>query len=537
MQRIRQWMLGGCLLLLTLLLGCGSSGAGEIIRYDLPGSVTNLDPQFATDEAARMIISNSFDGLLRQNPDGGLELNVAESFTVSDDGLTYTFILREGEVWSDGSNEDSQIPLTAHDFVFAFHRIFDPAVPSPFASIFFSLENAQEVLRGSLPVSRLGVQALDALTLRFTLSRPDSRLPELLASTAAVPCNEEFFRSTRARYGLDLKSLRFNGAFYVRNWDEAKGLVSLRANRRYARKELVSAGGVDLYLPSAQETDMESRFFADKTDACKVDYAAAKSLVQEGGQAVAFEDTVWVLALNLSHPQLANTDLRRAIAYAINREDIAARTPADLRLTSVFIPPSVGSSGGSFRSLVGEGSPLAHSPELAKRSLQAAIGDLGVNAVSPITEILVCDEGAQPLLAGLVQKDLQSLSISTGLVRLPRAQLLERVNKGDYALAILPLSAAYSSPDSLLSAFRSDSSENITGYSNQTYDRLLDQTAAAAGEEQYRLFSQAEQLLLSDCPVIPLYVETSYYVMAKGVSEIHFSPFLSGIDFRDARKK
>ena len=534
---MQRWLCGLIALMILLILpGCGNDGAGEIVRYDLSSTVKNLDPQFTTDEAARMIIGNTFEGLLRQNPDGTLGPSAATGYHVSDDGLTYTFSLRTDAYWLDPRKPDENEPVTAHDFVFAFHRMFDRAVPSPFAASYLSLQNAQAVLRGSLPPAKLGVRAVDDYTLEFLLDRPDSRLPELLSSSAAMPCNEAFFHSTRARYGMDLKSMQFNGAFYVRNWEVQKGLISLRRNKNYHAQDRVIAGGVDLYLPAAQETDPQSRFFAEETDACRVGYNTAQALKEEGAQVVSFEDTVWVLAMNLSHPRLQNTDLRRAISYAVDRASLQTRLPKNLRGGAVFIPPAIGSAGNCFRDYAGEGTAAAYSPELSRRSYLAAMEELE-DQLPAIREILVCDEDPQPFLAGFIQKDLQALSISTGLVRLPREELMRRVKSGDYALAILPLTAEDSSPAAFLDSFRSDAGNNITRYQSAVYDRLLDAAAAAAGDAQYELFRQAEQQLLSDSPIVPLYFETTSYAMNKGVSGIRFSPFLSGIDFTQARKK
>ena len=206
--------------LLLLLGGCGSS-AGEIIRYDVPTGVSLLDPQFATDTTARMIISNTFEGLYRQRPDGEVVPRLAESSEVSDDGLVWTFRLRRDAVWNASSSRSAfhEAPVTAHDFAFALSRMFDPAAFSPFAGEFSSVKNASLILSGAAPQSSLGVRALDDYTLEITLVRQDSRLPELLSASYAMPCSREFFESTRARYGFDIGSLLCNGPFYLYNWN------------------------------------------------------------------------------------------------------------------------------------------------------------------------------------------------------------------------------------------------------------------------------------------------------------------------------
>ena len=108
---------------------------------------------------------------------------------------------------------------------------------------------------------------------------------------------------------------------------------------------------------------------------------------------------------------------------------------------------------------------------------------------------------------------------------------------GDFDAAIVPLSAAYSSPDALLSLFRSGSGQNWAGYSNAAYDALLDSASALDGDALFDVYRQAETLLLEDGAVIPLYFETNYYASAKGVSGIGFSPFLTGVSFQSADRE
>ncbi|MEM1485162.1 peptide ABC transporter substrate-binding protein [Oscillospiraceae bacterium PP1C4] len=544
--------------LFILLSGCGSDkSAGQVIRYDIPSGITNLDPQFATDETARMIISNTFEGLFRQLPSGESVPALAQSYDVSPDGLVFTFHLRNDAKWT---NDD---PVTAHDFAFALTRLFDKTAFSPFASNLSGIQNASLILSGAAPQSSLGVKALSDTTLEITLTQPDSLLPELLSASYAMPCNQEFFESTRARYGLELKKLLANGPFYVRTWNNEK-LISLRQNKHYVSPDPTIAAGADLYIPSKASTESKAsssassssgssssdsspkpapkfdplaRFLDGTTDACKVDYPTLPSVLENGGSYTSFEDTIWVLVLNQKQEEFANSDIRKAIAYTVDRNLFGTYLPANLRPTATLIPPVVASMGHSFRTFAGDSSPIVYSPELAKQHYAAGLGELDVGAL-PFDEILVCSSNSHPLLAGFVQRNLQqNLSLSTGLRALPKDELLARVYAGDYQAAIIPVSAAYSSPDAIFSHFKSNSGQNFSGYKNESFDALLASTATLDSHEQYAAYKQAEQALLADCAAIPLFYETSYYAMRKGVSDIAFSPFLSGVYFKNARKE
>ena len=124
-----------CLLLTLCLLLSGCRESSSLVRYDISNGVESLDPQFASEENEQLVIYNMMEGLMRQKPSGELTNGAIERYEVSDDQKVYTFFLVDGMVWDDKENT----PVTAHDFVFAFQRIFNSIYPSPFASMFSSL--------------------------------------------------------------------------------------------------------------------------------------------------------------------------------------------------------------------------------------------------------------------------------------------------------------------------------------------------------------------------------------------------------------
>lgn len=548
-MRVPFLRLAALLLTLAMLLGACSQddGADRTIRYDITQGVDNLDPQFATDETARMIIGNTFEGLFRQLPDGSVEPAVAQSYEVSPDGLRYTFHLRTDVYWSPDTREKNQPSerVTAHDFVFAFRRMFNPAVPSPFATSFLTISNAGRVLEGAASVNSLGVSASGDHTLVITLERQETALPTLLASTYAAPCREAFFDSTMGRYGLEANLLLYNGPFRVTGWNNESG-ISLSRNAAYAGE--VVPRGVELILPEAVAKTAEANYVSDRTqrflngttDACKIDYSLVAQVRQSGATVTDFEDTVWVLALNSGTPEapsrFASVDIRQAVAYAVDRSLFAPVLPENMRVTDTLIPPAIISNGRSFREAAGNVSPLAYSPDLARRSYYKGMADMGTESLS-FGQLLISDDDYQSQAAGYIQRTLQQqLASPVELVRVEQKELLRRVMAGDYTAAIFPLTAGYSSPDAVLSYFQSDSPNNFTGFSNERFDALLRSASTLSAQEREEAYSQAEQLLLTECPVIPLYFETSYYGAAKGVSGIAFAPFLSGMRFQNARK-
>ena len=164
-------------LALCMVLGftaCGKKKAPAAIRVDLSGRVNTLDPQYCSTALERCLLKNCMEGLLRRLPDGTMAEGCAENYSVSADGLRYTFTLRENLQWSDGE------PLTAKDFVFAFQRIQQGSGSAAAREQFAAIAGMAAGERGSL-----GVAAPDDRTVIITLSRTDPLLPEKLAEPEA----------------------------------------------------------------------------------------------------------------------------------------------------------------------------------------------------------------------------------------------------------------------------------------------------------------------------------------------------------------
>ena len=184
----------------------------------------SLDPQSATDASSKTIIRNLYEGLLEMDDTGTPQLAAASSYTVSPDGLIYTFLLRKDRYWFYDKNGNDTVDdgetwlVTASDYAYTFQRIFDPQTQSPYAETFSCLHNAEAVRNGTLAPSEIGVRAVSDDQLQFTLDQPNAQFLAMLTTTAAMPCNEEFFLQTKGSYGLEQNAVASCGAFYMRLW-------------------------------------------------------------------------------------------------------------------------------------------------------------------------------------------------------------------------------------------------------------------------------------------------------------------------------
>ena len=203
MHFLRQFRLIAALLAAFFVLSLTACGSGSnSFTWFVDSIPANLDPQVASSAADVIACENLYSGLVRRTPDGQLAPELCERWEVSADRRTYTFYLKDGLTYTAAKGSATDYAITAEDFAFAFRRMFLPGTNSPYAVEFSALENSAAVLAGQMPASALGVSAPEPLQLVFRLSTPDETFLSKLTLPGAMPCDEEFFNSTRGTYGL-----------------------------------------------------------------------------------------------------------------------------------------------------------------------------------------------------------------------------------------------------------------------------------------------------------------------------------------------
>ena len=286
------------------LTGCGGSSASTSFTWFVDNIPANLDPQVASAAPDVIACENLYSGLVRKKADGEIVPDLSESWTISSDGRTYTFQIKDGLTYKAVKGASTDHTITAEDFVFAFRRIFQPQTNSPYAVEFAALENSAAVLAGTADASTLGVSAAGPLTLVFRLSEKDDNFLAKLTLPGAMPCDEEFFNSTRGTYGLNASSSLSSGSFYIYNWT-ASGLFLRRA----------PSGSLIDSLRLVQNTNSAGQSAAElianeKCSATPDDTAAPTTLTS-----LSYSDTTWSLLFNCSSV-FASTELRQALASA-----------------------------------------------------------------------------------------------------------------------------------------------------------------------------------------------------------------------------
>ncbi len=521
------------ILIVSLLAAACSRDKGGTFSYDIAADPKNLDPQLATDAASMLVIQNTFEGLMTYDQNGALTTGAAVSYTVSEDGTTYVFKLNEDAKWS--VSGQGYAPVTAHDFVFAFQRIFDPNTQSPYIKEFLCIKNADAIAAGKLPKESLGVYASATRELTVELAYPFDGFLALTASTAASPCNGAFFAETKGKYGTNIQNLAFNGPFALSSWRAGRYLI-FRRNQLYHTPEAVIPQDVTLYVGNTGQQSTE-RFLNADTDVLSVSGDRIESLVAQGYGYEQFQDTTWALLINPRDPTLSNRHIRLAYAYAFTSASYINQFPIWLKKAGAFIPPVIYSGASPYRQLAGLDLMLPYLPENALQHLNDGLAELALDSQPKITVLCPSAEPFGFLMQYVQQTWQGDLSTFVGLERRSEADIQKAITNGAYQIALVPFRPDSDNISEMLTQFGSDSPRNVYGYSNPDYDALLAASSyAITQEEATACMMAAERLLMEDGILIPFAYQTSFFAVSPTVENVVISPFGGGLYFKYAQR-
>lgn len=532
-----------CLILSAVMLisltACGESdGLDYLFRYNLYDDPRNLDPQMAEDESSLAVISNIYLGLLKYSESGTLTTGAASDYTVSSDGLKYEFTIDSGNYWDGINSGDDPMPVTANDFEFAFLRIFNPDSRSPHREKFLCIKNAQAVIDGEVPYTEIGVRAKDDKTLIIELDYTDANFLSLLTTSPAMPCNEEFFYSTKGKYGLDPEDMLTNGAFYVKQWEYdpygKNNHLILRRNMGYSSEEAVSPYSINFFIINDPEENLTD-FEKEEVD-CIVVSGDSKLIGKSGYTSVEYSSLSYGFVFGSDSEYFGDADMRTALALSIDRQAFGddmfkGRTPA-----YAIVPSGVSILNKSYRELDAETAKTSYNPEKARTLWNDALARQNITSLGNVTVIVPESFADEEDLYNVAEQWQTNLGFFCGIEVLPDTHYYERLRSGDYEIALYEAETSFDSPMGTLEAFRSDSKRNIIGYSDEEVDRLLNESERCKSlSDCVKLYSAAEKKIIGDCGYIPVFYGCEYLVYPDEISDIRYDPFTGQIDFTNAK--
>ncbi|MGE5579508.1 MAG: ABC transporter substrate-binding protein [Bacillota bacterium] len=340
----------------------GRPGGDGKLAMNLGEEPPDLQSITTTDQISFEVLNAVNEGLTRKNPQGLFEQGsgVAESWTISPDGLVYTFTLKDNAKWSDGS------PITAHDFEYAWKKVVDPRTASQYNYMFFFIKGAEEVASIELPdpdadkagydaavakineaLDAMGVDAKDDKTLEVTLVAPSTFFIGLTAFPSYFPVKQSYHEAKGDAYALEADAILYNGPFMISEWNHGSNMT-LKKNPTYWDAASVKLEEIKFDMIKDINTPV-TMYEANELDAIGVPGEFIPKFRTERPNELKqmAQATCWYLELNPKNPAFANPKLRRAISLGFDRQSFVDNVMKNFSMPAIaYNPPSIHGKDG-----------------------------------------------------------------------------------------------------------------------------------------------------------------------------------------------
>lgn len=519
--RLLSLFLGGALVLLT---GCSNredkiaveSRAG-ILHLGNLSEIVDLDPQVTTGVSEHNVQMALFEGLVEPDPvDLSPSPGVAKEWSVSEDGRTWTFHLRDNAKWTNGD------PVTANDFVQSYKRMLTRELGAQYAYMLFNyVENAKAYYDGEISdFSQVGFTAVDPYTLEVRLVHPVPYFLDLLSqhnSWYPVPIKviEKFGGLTRKDTNWTrLENFVGNGPFRLRERRFGDRIVVER-NPDYWDAANVRLNEIHFHVIETEDT--EERAFRGglihrtyTMPAAKIDRYRA-----EAPELLHIDPYfgTYFYRFNVTRPPLDDGRVRRALALAIDREAIVEQITRGGQKPAYRFTPAVRGYDPDVR-LTGD---------IAEAQRLLAEAGFPEGRGFPVLELLYNTlESHKTIAEAIDHMWRENLGISVRLANKEWGVYLDAQHSLDYEISRSAWIGDFPDPYTFLDMFATGGGNNDTGWSNARYDELLQKASAAmSNEDRFAIYAELEQILVDELPIMPIYFYTSQHLMDPAVKGLY----------------
>ncbi|MGA7710944.1 MAG: peptide ABC transporter substrate-binding protein [Rhizomicrobium sp.] len=501
----RATLAGGVAATATLFAVSMRGGTGKIFVATTDGATLqrgngaepdSLDPHKIQGTWENNIVGDMFLGLMTEDAAARPVLGAAESYTVSADGLVYTFKIRDHH-WSDGT------PVTAHDFVFAFRRIADPKTASQYVAILYPITNMQQAAEGKLPPESVGVKALDDRTLEMTFIYQVPYLAQLLAHYASFPVPRHVVEKFGDAWIMPQNAVS-NGAYRLAQWVSNDHIHLVKNPHFYARDE-VAIHNVTFY-PTQDASAAVKRFrggeFDVPTDTLAPQQVQWLKAKMPREMHVHLYMLTQYLQFNLRRKPFDDIRVRRALSLAVDREIICRDVMRGGEQPAYnLVPPDMPCypKGAEL--------PSQLQPERSAKA-KWLMSQAGFGPGNPLVfDFNTANTTEAKLVAVALQEMWREIGCKVRIAPAESQVQYDTMRKRDFAVGWAGWVADYRDPKDFLFLLQSSTSDlNYGDYRNPAYDSLIERSDRISDPAaRAAILQQAEQLMLDDVPIAPVY--------------------------------
>ena len=510
-------------LILLFLTGCGGASTPDdsglkVLHFGNGAEPQDLDAQAVTGVVEHHLLKAFAEGLVSEDPDLNIIPGVAQTWEVSESGLVYTFNLNPNAKWSNGET------ITAHDFVGTYKRMLTASIAAEYSYMLFHVVGAEDYLLGKIDdFSQTGFKALDEHTLELTLHQ---RTPFLLHAMNHYAWYPVPIKVIDQFGGLERKGTTWtrpenfvgNGAFNLKSWQPNRKIIAERSPT-YWDAENVPLDEIHFY--PIESIDTEERMFrtGQLHITNEVPLSKIKTYLEESPEMISIMpyNGVYFYRFNTTEPPFDDVRVRKALAYAINREDLVEKvTLANETPAYHVVPPGLLTYTSDHK--------LPANLVEAKRLLAEA-GYPNGEGFPQADLIYNTSEKHRTIAEAIQQMGRKNLGINMGLYNQEWKVYLDAQDNLDFQIIRAGWIADYVDPHVFIDMWKTGGGNNDTGWGNEEYDWMLSQALAAPNdEERFKVYNRMEKILIDEMPVLPIYHYTNSKLISPKVLGYKITP-------------
>ena len=469
---------------------------------------------------------NVFESFYRLGKNGQPTAGLAKKATVSADGLTWTFTLRDAK-WSNGDQ------ITAQDFVYSWRRSLTPKTASPYAYLFSGVKNADAITKGKLPVEQLGIKALDNKTVEISLEKPIAYFKVLMAYPLFGPQNQKVVEKYGKKYATNSKYMVYSGPFVIKDWTGTSDKWSFQKNPNYWDKKQVKLDKISYKVVSNPNTGYEL-YQQDKLDMTPLSSQQVKNYKNSSEFKQYPYSYVAFLAYNFNATNAANKkalnnqNIRRALSLALDRKVLTKKVFGDgSQVPTGFVANDLAKNpqtGVDFSKEQAVTKTVAYDANLAKKYWRKGLTETGLKELT-FNILASSDTPTNDALTQYLQSQYTKVlpGLKVKVQNIPGKSALERARKGEFDIYVSGWGGDFNDPITFLQIPLTGTSYNYGNYSNSEYDRLIAKATNEDANDKLARWNDlvaAAKLFNSQQGVSPLYQQTTAYLQKKRVKGI-----------------
>lgn len=504
-----------------------SADGKKVLYLNNGDEPTSFDPSIGFNSVSWTPLNNIMEGLTRLSEDHLAEEATAEKIDISEDGLTYTFTIREDAKWSNGDS------VVAADFVYGWLHMLDPETASPAAFLAYFVDGAEAYNNGEGSAEDVAIQAVDEKTFEVVLNTPTESFLNVITNPSFFPVNEKV-ATEDPNWHTEAATFVGNGPFKLVEWSHDVSLA-FEKNENYWDASAVNLDRIEWAMVVDSTTEYQM-YEAGELDVSGVPSEVADQLTDNDEIRVDDQAGLYFYRFNTSMEPFTNSKIRRAFGLAVDQEEIVQYvTKNKEKAATGFVSYGfIGPDGKEFRETAGKF--IGFDAEEAKALLEEGMKEEGYTELPPVTLTYSTSEDHKKIAETLQSKFKEVLDVDVSLENVEGGVFLSEQKEFKYQLSRSSFLQDYADPANALESFITDSPMNRTTWSNADYDKLIADIKSEVDEEKrWELMIQADKLLMDEMPVFPLYYYNQVSLEKPGVTGIVRHP-VGYTDFKTADK-